>query len=552
MIGDPGRGPYSASDATDAAQEPASGVPCHSCVAAGAPRRTAESLDSPSPPTRCEAQEKRDLVLRVILGWAVDAHFRQCSALLQESLYRAVFDGLRQALDAAAITAGLVSPSRFPLSCRLLLSFLGGLAGDGGAAVASFLRDRCAAELRSFLARPESWTSSVRAVGKRRATTEVGASEMPALEAYVGHLCLCRHVSDPAMAGHLLWLSQQSLAVFRSLNSSSTPTPAGQLRASERAAVVLESLCHGIALLLTRPARGKGCRSLHALPDNAGSLLEIVFDSDACPLASLPRPLAEAAIGTLRTAGYLQLSRTELLLGTAQPLRSQEKQTEASEVVGVGSGGAFADGVDFRLARLAFRRSWALAAAGVNSHLPLVELKGATDKATNDDSTDAEREDSDGGELESHDDSGLPITANGWGQVPDEVTMRVFSFLTPKRVCRLACVDRAWRELLNVSRVWKPFFEARWPLRVLQSEEDLTGVSDMLLETLGPHAGGKRKRRRDKRCVVHFSQGHEVSYTFFLSACISLRFNCFLDLPSATSTAELEAIAVGLTQNGKR
>ncbi|CAN0420901.1 unnamed protein product, partial [Ectocarpus sp. 12 AP-2014] len=48
--------------------------------------------------------------------------------------------------------------------------------------------------------------------------------------------------------------------------------------------------------------------------------------------------------------------------------------------------------------------------------------------------------------------------------VPDEVTLRVFSFMTPKRVCRLACVDRAWRELLMVSGVWRPFFEARWPL----------------------------------------------------------------------------------------
>ncbi|CAN0276529.1 unnamed protein product, partial [Ectocarpus sp. 12 AP-2014] len=54
------------------------------------------------------------------------------------------------------------------------------------------------------------------------------------------------------------------------------------------------------------------------------------------------------------------------------------------------------------------------------------------------------------------------IAGNGWGRVPDEVTLRVFSFMTPKRVCRLACVDRAWRELLMVSDVWRPFFEARW------------------------------------------------------------------------------------------
>ncbi|CAN0549543.1 unnamed protein product, partial [Ectocarpus sp. 8 AP-2014] len=61
---------------------------------------------------------------------------------------------------------------------------------------------------------------------------------------------------------------------------------------------------------------------------------------------------------------------------------------------------------------------------------------------------------------------------------PDEVTLRVFSFMTPKRVCRLACVDRAWRELLTVSGVWRPFFEARWPLTAIGSDLDLVEVSD--------------------------------------------------------------------------
>lgn len=458
-------------------------------------------------------------MLEGILRWAVDIHFRRCSIVLQASLYRTACDGVRQALDAATVASGRVSPPSFPLTCRLLLSFVGGLAGDDGAFVASFLQKRCAAELLPFVAPANSmpWTRST----EGRAVMGAAGLQLPVLEGYVGHLCLCRHVSDTTAGSHLLWLSRQALVALRLLDS---PSPLGtaqhQQQSSGEISAVLRSLSHALALLLTRPMRGSGSAS--GVPDNAGNLLEILFDSEARPLADLPRPLAEAALGVLQKAGFLQLARSEVLLGS-YPARTAEREIATAKRSDAGvaepdakagvKGDCFSDGVDFRRASFAFNRSWSLAAAGVDAHLPLIKRQRGLEGLGDGDSRDSASEDSDEGESEGSCEN-ESTRENGWGSVPDEVALRVFSFLTPKRVCRLMCVDRAWRDLLLVERVWKPLFEARWPLKGMKDGEDLARASEKLLGATVSVGDGKRKRKRGKSNVVHW-QLPEVSHLSF-------------------------------------
>lgn len=473
-------------------------------------------------------------MLENMLRWAVDVHFRQCSRLLQASLNRAVCDGVRQALVTAEMSRRQASPPSCPPGCRLLLSFVGGLAGDGGAHIAGFLRERCGAELRRFLTRGRSKPSSGTARGRRYADTctvmggATGArrqAELPVLDAYVGHLCLCRHVSDPLAATHLVWLARQALGVLRMLDipeeGASGTTAAPERRKRSDFAAVLTSLSHALALLLTRPKRG-GVRS-STVPETAGNLLEIVFDSDARPLSSVPRPLAEAAIDVLKEAGHLQLARSDELLrppkGLLPPRGSRRgepnaaRRREESKLGPVAAtvteeGASLATGIDFQRASLAFRHSWSLAAAGVDTQLPSTNRSdrsrrgdSAGGSSDNTDSSDDDDDSADGDE-----DGAGAIPGNGWGRVPDEVTLRVFSFMTPKRVCRLACVDRAWRELLMVSGVWRPFFEARWPLRAIGSDQDLVRVSDSLLAQGSGSArkNVKRRIRPGRIGVVHW------------------------------------------------
>lgn len=489
-------------------------------------------------PQCCSAQEKRDVVLESMLRWAVDVHFRQCSRLLQASVNRAVCHGVRQALVAAELSRRQASPPSFPPGCRLLLSFVGGLAGDGGAQIAGFLRERCGAELRRFLARGRWRPLSGTARGRRHADacTATGGAvprrqpELPMLDAYVGHLCLCRHVSDPLAATHLAWLARQALTVLRMLDmpeeGAHETTAAAERRQSSNFAAVLASLSHALVLLLTRPKRGGFCSS--TVPETAGNLLEIVFDSDARPLSCVPRPLAEAAIDVLKEAGHLQLSRSHELLRPPRGSRRGEPNAtgrpEESKLGPVAAtvteeGASFASGIDFQRVSLAFRNSWSLAAAGVDTQLPSTSHSGRSrrgdgggDSSDNTDSSDDDDDSADGDV-----DGAGAIAGNGWGRVPDEVTLRVFSFMTPKRVCRLACVDRAWRELLMVSGVWGPFFEARWPLTAIGSDLDLAGVSNRLLaEGLGSaRKNAKRRRRHGKIGVVHWRTPEVCTKTGF-------------------------------------
>lgn len=491
-------------------------APCVSCLVAGATAVAPGHPDAKTRPLRCEAQEKKDLILEGLLRWAVDAHFRQCSRLLQASLYRAVCDGVQQALDTAVARVRRGFSSSFPLACRLLLAFVGGLAGDGGVRVAAFLQDRCAAELRLLLAR--SYKKLSRVSSGRRDTMGRGRGEQepkfPVLEGYVGHLCLCRHISDAAAGRHLLWLSRQALKVLRLLKTSGAVEIKSRKRGSqEQVSIALRSLCHALALLLTRPKRGNG--SAIGFPENAGNLLEIIFDSDAQPLAGVPLPLALAAIGTLKEAGYLQLVHADALVGSSPrhiQLPTHNEGCGLETLVNEGgsnvsaSNNSFADRVSFQSVRFAFQRSWSLAAAGLDAQLPLLGRKEVMESGSDGNSTDGEDCAFDG----------ASNSENVWGRVPDEVTLRVFSFLTPKRLCRLACVEYAWRKLLGAARVWRPFFEARWLLEGFESESDRSNVADELLKTLISAGGATCKRKRAKFRVVYWQISQVSSTVCFL------------------------------------
>ena len=508
---------------------------CVACAAGNAIATDASRAATAFQPLklRCNAQEKRDLVLEGMLRWAVDIHFRQCSRVLQASLSRAVCDGIRQALDAAELSSARASPPCFPPGCRLLLSFVGGLAGDGGAQAASFLQERCGSELRLVLARARSRPSSRRGrspMGRRRLVA-AGASarrrpELPLLDAYVGHLCLCRHVSDALASRHLDWLARQALVVLRLVDGDGDGDGDGGggglsgvfTRGDVYGALV--SLSRALALLLTRPKRDPGVSSAGAVTEASGTALEIVFDSDARPLSGVAPPLAEAAIDALKAAGHLQLARPEelwrpsLAAAAAPPgpegsRRGSPSVADCCEAPGAPNGSSdgapFAEGVDFRRASVAFRNSWSLAAAGLDAHLPVLEGR----KRRFDGDEDSGEGVDYGSESDNGDLDGDSVAGSGWGRVPDEVALRVFSFLTPKRVCRLACVDRAWRELLMVPGVWRPFFEARWPVTVIESEEDVAGVTGRLLrEGLGTEAGAKRNKRRRRGGVVRWRLPH--------------------------------------------
>lgn len=530
--------------------------PCVSCVATRV-AASAQAEKRGTRPQRCRAQEKRDLVLEGMLRWAVDVHFRRCSGLLQASLSRAVCDGVGQALDAAELSpGGRTLPPCFPLGCRLLLSFVGGLSGDGGAQATAFLQERCGAELRLVIARARRFRPPSTA-GRRAAGAAIKSAarmltrrrrrrpDLPVLDAYVGHVCLCRHLSDPLVGRHLAWLARQALAVLRLLHgqddvASATNTDPKRPNGGEIAAI-LASLTHALALLLTRPRRNVGSSSTIAVvPENAGNLLEIVFDSDARPLSGVSVPLAEAAVDVLKAAGHLRLARSEeLLRPPTTPARpggvsrrrgvpacaghvppggddaAVVRDETAGSVAPGGSAPPFADGIEFCWASVAFKNSWSLAAAGLDTQLPVLRSRKRDRLEGNDGGDDDTDSTGYSGGSDADSEDGDPMAGNGWGWMPDEVTLRVFSFMTPKRVCRLACVDRAWRELLTVSRVWKPFFEARWPVTVIDSEEDLDGVSSrLLLEGQALQGELKSKRGRVKTGVVRWRPLSEVGQMF--------------------------------------
>lgn len=449
---------------------------CSSCAAVGWPKKREESTNvKENRPLRCATQDTRDIVLRTLLVWVVEAHFRESSALLQESIYRTVFGGIQQALDASSKAAGRVSPPSFPLGCRMLLSVMGRVAGDGGGEVVHFLQHLCADELQHFLARLEICMPSKFA--RRQNDDEQGLPVMPMLEGYIGHLCLCRHVTSEVLASHLVWLSHQTLGVLRKHEGIGV----GRTRSNRGTAGLLRSLCRGIALLLSSLCRGEA-----PVPADAGNLLEIIFDSEACPLASLPRPLASAAVDALRKSGFMLFFRS----GASITRASEKGQTEAETSI---------EGLDFRAADFVFRRSWPITANGVDQYLPEpLEDDGKGYESNGEDWDD-----------ESCDDS-ASIPGDYCVRLPDEVAVRVFSFMTPKRLSRLACVNRTWRELFKADWIWRPFFETRWPLQTLTSEADLPEVSKKFLEGVDCSGEGKRKNRRKRRFVVHWEMSSEV------------------------------------------
>lgn len=370
----------------------------------------------------------------------------------------------------------------------MLLSVVGRVAGDGGGEVVHFLRELCADELQHLLARLEIYNmpSRVAKVARRQNDDDdQGFPSMPMLEGYIGHLCLCRHVTNEMLANQLVWLSHQTLDVLRKHED----VRVSRMQSNRGTAGLLKSLCRAIALLLSSL-----CRADAPVPADAGNLLEIIFDSEACPLASLPRPLASVAVDALRKSGFMLLFRS----GASIPRSSEKGQTEAKTSV---------EGVDFHAADLAFRRSWPITANGVDQYLP---------EPLGDDGEGYETNGEDW-EDESCDDS-ASIPGDYCVRLPDEVTVRVFSFMTPKRLSRLACVNRSWRELFTVDWIWRPFFETRWPLRTLTSEADLPEISKKFLE--GVNCSGERKRKniRKKRFVVHWevpSKVREGEYPLF-------------------------------------
>lgn len=493
----------------DTAKDPPRNPPCASCAAAEARSNTSRT-SSVAGSIGCEAQKNRDLVLEGLLRWVVDAHFRRCSRLLQASLLRAVCDGVRQVLGVAGVETPTVfpTPPYFPLACRLLLVFIGGLSGDGGVEVAAFYQDLSKDELRNLQPRSKSKPTAKGALRRVDSTVAVGR-ELPVLAAYVGHLCLCRHINDDVVSAHFFWLVRQALAIFRVVEAAETqepPSSESNKYSRTDAECALRSLCYVLVLLLTRPNRGRG-NSAVIVPEGAGNLLEIIFDSDARPMSWLPRPLAVAAVGVLQRAGHLQLTRPEVLFGPpprrrpilqetggdAERCSAGRKASDGKDALASMSSRLYStDGFDFHSACAAFPRSWELAEAGMDVCLPSIRNQPKFDDVSH--NTSSETEDS-ASDLEHSGEEDRPSVDNGWKRVPDEVVLRVFSFLTPKRVCRISCVERAWRDLGGVGRLWRHFFEARWPLRILESEDDLVRLSIAMLNI--PKVGGsKRKRKR--------------------------------------------------------
>lgn len=470
-------------------------------------------------PLSCDAHKRRDLALESMMRWAVDAHFRRCSRSLQSKFHGAVSDGVQVVLDLTAARVAEHSArarSVCPLACRVLLSFVGGLAGDGGVKVLRFLQDRCAAELRAVLARATASTSGQAVVdGRVSATREMMAGvSLPLLEAYVGHLCLCRHVTDTTAATHLEWLARQALAVVRLLEAAETSCPTStHARRGDvcegTASSILRLLCHALALLLTRPQRNLNTgRFAPGLSENVGNLLEIVVDSDARPLAGVPQLLAEAAIDALQKAGYLAMTQMEALLDCPVPESPPQKSAPHSEgdsgpegcttkATARESEESFTNGFDFGRASLAFPLGWSLATAGVDSPRPVKKRTRRTG-VERDEGSDSS--DGDGDSANEHEFTRAAVSM--WESVPDEVTRRVFLFLTPKRISRLACVNHGWSELIGAEGIWKPLFLARWRVRALGENDDLAAVTNEL--SLEVDKSAKRRKRRHRRCLVHW------------------------------------------------
>lgn len=465
---------------------------CKSCAIAGASLDIDEDAGQ-APRTRlCDKQRKRDTVLRRLLHWVADAHFRQCSRTLQALLYRAVFDGVQQAMEASATAASwTTSSSPLPLACRLLLAFVGTVAGDGGAHTCSFLQHRCKLELRALLARSRSRQS----ISAQLAHGQAAHTRLPMLQAYVGHLCLCRHIQDSTAREHLLWLIRQTLAIFRVVEGDDDTEVIGGRRVRRDYLVALRDLCHAVALVLTRPTQQQGASA--AVPEGGGELLEIIFDSDARPLARLPRTLAINAVGVLKRAGHLQLARTGVLLGpcSKRPCSTADVTSRQDDP----SRGYH--GADFSGAPIAFKRSWSFAAAGLRTEFPSPRPCEVIESEDDDLLVD------EGGGVGGWE----APSSNQWDAVPEEAVMVVLSFLTPKRICRLTCVDRSWRELASLPRIWRPFFEARWSLRALENEQDLVEVTNELVGIRQLH-GDKPGRRHMfvKTPRVYFWAGQEV------------------------------------------
>lgn len=460
-------------------EEPRQRPPCMACQAAGA------TLDPgfqevPTSRTRlCRERRRRNAALESLLRWVLEVHFRRCSHVLQASLYRAVCHGVQQTLEASA-GRDSTRPS-FPLSSRLLLAFVGGVTGDGGAEIASFLQACSKSELKL----QRSLLRSERPRGSSRGRVSSAGVSLPVSKAYAGHLCLCRHLDDAVVDAHLLWLAREALEVLRLVDDiDANPSANGEL-AKRGYAGILSELCHCVALVLIRPTRGGDSPRV---PPGAGPLLEIVFDSDARPLAGVPRALAASAVRVIKLAGHLQAAQTGDLLG---PARSEGVPCDGGCRC---SGEDYSnDDVDFRRAPVAFEKCWDLAAPRLDMRVPVLRAtwtsQGEGESSVRDGESDQEGSPRGSGR-------GSAGGVDSWDSVPQEAAVLVSSFLTAKRLCRLACVSRSWRELVELPRVWQSIFEARWPLEALESDDDLSRVVQELLDSQGGHNYGGRRSHK--------------------------------------------------------
>ncbi|CAM9234644.1 unnamed protein product, partial [Choristocarpus tenellus] len=345
----------------------------------------------------CRVQGVKDAVLEGVMRWALDVHFRACSKSLQDCLYRAVFVGIQEAYAATKVTfagvadrgSGRVSGSgaggkraSLPRGCRLLLAFLGGVTGDDGKEVASFLRKLCSKELRALLGCLEGNPAVPMADPLQQPEEETRSSgpglalelvecDLPMLECYVGHLCQCKHLSESVANEHLLWLAQETLPVLKLVDQEDQNQQLSKARQ-----VVLVSLSCVLALILTRQCRHAGRSGVEAsfVREDIGNLLEIIFDSDARPLASLPSTLARAAFSVLQRSGFMSLSTTKVVLGGRSKglemcpcwqdgFAARIKRTEISE----DSCGLCMGNLGFSLVSSNFPRSWRLVAGTVDS-----------------------------------------------------------------------------------------------------------------------------------------------------------------------------------------
>ncbi|XVE82057.1 hypothetical protein DITRI_Ditri15bG0116000 [Diplodiscus trichospermus] len=68
-----------------------------------------------------------------------------------------------------------------------------------------------------------------------------------------------------------------------------------------------------------------------------------------------------------------------------------------------------------------------------------------------------------------------------FNSLPNDVALKIASFLEVRDLSSLGCCSRVWRELCRSDCLWEPLFKERWPL----SYEDV-------LEAKGPHLEGWR------------------------------------------------------------